>query len=106
MRVERMINDEGTTVEVASTGSGEHAAQQDQSQRSFATTATTTSSAAVSQVHNVAPAINTAAAPPPAAAAAPPRQEVELTDAGTRLKLQGKLDEGTPRRTTYFILII
>jgi hypothetical protein len=98
-----MINDEGTTVEVASTGSGEHAAQQDQTQRSFATTATTSAAVSPQQVHNVAPAINTTAAPP-AAATAPPRQEVELTDAGTRLKLQGKLDEGTPRRNEFIII--
>jgi hypothetical protein len=79
-------HDEGTTAEVASTGSGEHAAQ-DQAHgqlRSALTSATDQPQQPV--------AATTAAPAPPAAGS---RVEVELTDAGTRLKLQGKLDEGT-----------
>jgi hypothetical protein len=116
MRVERMINEEdASTAEVAPTGSGEHAAQQDQTHRLLAaagtttTTITTPSSSVppagglVQQRQDTAATAATATAPPTPAT---PRQEVELTDAGTRLKLQGKLDEGLSRPLHVVLIVL
>lgn len=66
----------------ATRNSGEHASQQDQAHRS-----------------PTAPSAHATANPAATTTTATTvRREVELTDAGTRLKLQGKLDEGADDR--------